>query len=276
MKRTSSAAVVYSLLSLTLFLYSCSQSEEFSPQDEAFISTETLDKIARLGFSTEDVIKDDLGYIVEGDIRLSEEDINSIPVGHRVPEAEQYRTFNLVSAPRTIRIKVDPKLDADVKEATRIAVERYNGVSGLTLNFSLVDGGKADIVVKGARRPNGFLIAVAGFPTSKGAPYNTIEVDKQYRRDGRDLQTMASVMAHEIGHCIGFRHTDWYDRSISCSPGGYEGDENSGIGAEWIPGTPTKDDPVDGNSWMLSCIDFFGNVNRTFTAADSTALQYLY
>ncbi len=75
-------------------------------------------------------------------------------------------------------------------------------------------------------------------------------------------------MAHEIGHCIGFRHTD-YKRRSSCGPGG--GESAGSIGAVHIPGTPTN---VSGsyNSWMMACT----NSNPVFNAADAVALRYVY
>jgi len=34
--------------------------------------------------------------------------------------------------------------------------------------------------------------------------------------NGPPAYTIVSVIAHEAGHCIGFRHTDCMDRSYSC------------------------------------------------------------
>ncbi|RMG20185.1 MAG: protease B, partial [Bacteroidetes bacterium] len=64
-------------------------------------------------------------------------------------------------------------------------------------------------------------------------------------------------------------------RSISCggSPVN-EGQENTGVGAVHIPGTPTGADLAGQGSFMLSCIS--SGQNRPFTTADKTALDYLY
>jgi hypothetical protein len=78
-------------------------------------------------------------------------------------------------------------------------------------------------------------------------------------------------MAHELGHCIGFRHTDYMNRSYSCGSGGNEGQTTTGVGAVLIPGTPSG---PDAKSWMLACIG--SGVNRPFNSNDKVALAYLY
>jgi hypothetical protein len=62
------------------------------------------------------------------------------------------------------------------------------------------------------------------------------------------------------------------NRKYSCGSGGpFNNEGSAGIGAIWIPGTPTKG---DANSWMLACIG--SGVNRPFTANDITALTTVY
>ncbi|MFT5752453.1 MAG: hypothetical protein ACI86L_001966, partial [Dokdonia sp.] len=49
------------------------------------------------------------------------------------------------------------------------------------------------------------------------------------------------VITHEIGHTVGFRHSDWFDR-LSCPPSS-QGNEGSGSdGAVHVAGTPTGRD----------------------------------
>ena len=74
-----------------------------------------------------------------------------------------------------------------------------------------------------------------------------------------------------MGHCIGFRHTDWMNRAYSCGTGGSEGQQTSGVGAVLIPGTPSG---PDSGSWMLACLS--ASTNRQFNNNDKTALNYLY
>lgn len=232
------------------------------------VSQASLDKIYQLGFSNKNVSLDEDGrYIVEGDILLSEQDLAAVPETRflRVGIEEQYRTNNLVTGlPRTITVSIASQLPSSYVAALDEAISRYNA-QGLRITFQRVSSGAAISMVKG----NGNYLASAGFPTNSGNPYGQIKVNS--RAIGNQPQsTVASILAHEMGHCIGFRHTDYMDRSFSC--GGSPVNEGaSTVGAVYIPGTAVGPDP---NSWMLACIG--SGQNRPFNNNDKTALGYLY
>jgi len=244
---------------------SCKKEAKQVAQEE--ISQETLTKIYNHGFGTSDVQRVDEGYLVEGDIILTEDFLNTTPGGNflRIANNEQYRTTLLVTAlPRVITVSSSGNVPASVSTAIDGAIARYNA-ENLQITFQRVSSG-GDINVRVINGGN--YIASSGFPTSGGDPYGEVKFNRQYQNMAAN--TLTSVLAHEIGHCIGFRHTDYMDRSYSC--GGSPTNEGSaGIGAINIPGTPTG---PDSGSWMLSCI---GNgVNRPFNNNDKTALGYLY
>jgi len=92
-----------------------------------------------------------------------------------------------------------------------------------------------------------------------------------------EIEGITSIMTHAMGHCIGFRHTDYFDPSVSCTDGigNYESNDkfSSKAGAEHIPGTPTGASLNSDLSWMLSCTD---GGNRPFTNADKVALGWMY
>jgi hypothetical protein len=258
------SAVVLS--ALVLMMTACKKSATVSQQKE--VSDAALAKIYQLGFSNKNVSVDEDGnYLVEGDIVLSENDLRAVPSTQflRVGEVEQYRTNNLVSGlPRIIKVSLDSRLPSSYTAALDEAIGRYNAQT-LRITFQRVSSGANISIVKG----NGSYLASAGFPTNSGSPYGQIKVNS--RAIGNQPQaTVASILAHEIGHCIGFRHTDYMDRSYSC--GGQPVNEGaSTVGAVFIPGTNVGPDP---NSWMLSCIG--SGDNRPFNANDRTALGYLY
>jgi hypothetical protein len=182
----------------------------------------------------------------------------------RVGEEEQYRTTNLVrSLPRTIKVSLSSSLGT-WSTALNTALARYNAL-GLQLTFTRVTSGANISIVNGS----GSFLASSGFPSSSGNPYSQVILNSSAVA-GQPNNTVASILAHEIGHCIGFRHTDYMNRAYSC--GGTPVNEGSaGVGAINIPGTPTGPDP---NSWMLSCIG--SGQDRPFNANDKIALNYLY
>ena len=232
------------------------------------ISQAVKDQITELGFSTNDVQKVDEGYLVEGDIILTNADLAAgWPASPRlrIAEEEQYNTNNLVSTGggRTITVSASGTISAAFSTAIDHAIARYNA-QNLQLTFQRVGSG-GDINIRIVN--TGQYIASSGFPTSGGDPYNTVKYAKKYTNYSDGFMT--TVLAHEIGHCIGFRHTDYMDRSYSCGIGGNEGD--GGVGANHIPGTPTGPDAA---SWMLACLS--STTDRPFNSNDVVALNYLY
>jgi hypothetical protein len=233
------------------------------------ITSETIAKIAALGFSTENVQRVDDGYLVEGDIILTDAELDhqSSSPNLLIAQEEQYRTYNLVTGlPRAITVSVSGTVPSGFIEAVDAAIARYNA-ENLRLTFSRVSSnGNINISLVKSRQ----YIASAGFPSNTGQPYSQIKYSTAYAGTNYSLGFKTTVIAHEMGHCIGFRHTDYMNRSFSC--GGSGGNEGSGtVGAVHIPGTPTGPDKA---SWMLSCLS--ATTNRPFNNNDKTALSYLY
>ncbi|MFZ6013620.1 MAG: M57 family metalloprotease [Bacteroidota bacterium] len=244
-------------------ILSCQTDDGLTSNNE--VSADALAKIAKLGFSTEGARIVDGAYLVEGDIMLHDHDLNSTThhTALRIAEVEQYRTFNLVSGlPRTITVSSSGQVNSAVSSAINSAIGRYNA-ENLGLTFVRVSSG-GDINIRMVN--GGGYIASAGFP-SGGDPYPTVKFNRQYQNYSSGFLT--TVIAHEMGHCIGFRHTDYMDRSYSCGSGGNEG--SGTVGAVHIPGTPTG---PDSGSWMLACLS--STTNRPFNNNDKTALNYLY
>ena len=265
--KLQTTALVIGMSSL-LGLGACQQEENIVKKED--ISQETLDKIYQMGFGTNDVKRIPEGYLVEGDILLTEDQLQEKhdPRLLRVGETEQYRTTNLVTAlPRKIRVSISSKLPSSYVAALDEALARYNS-QDLKLTFQRVS---SDADIKISKAPStAYYLASAGFPSYSGEPYRSVIVNSTYLGTSPKKEYLATILAHEIGHCIGFRHTDYMDRSYSC--GGTVANEGaSTVGAIHIKGTPTQADP---GSWMLACIS--GGENRPFNNNDKTALDYLY
>ncbi len=264
------------LASLVSTMIACQKDQALSTQDP--IASDVLTKIQALGFGTKNVQKVDQGYLVEGDIVLTPELLNSTPDQKllRIADVEQYRTTNLVKvigSTRTITLALDSRLAAKAgyPQALQEVADRYNA-ENLTIKMQVVSS-RANVTFSNG---NGSFLASSGFPTSTGEPYNSVVVNSRSIGSGTSttfINFCATILAHELGHCIGFRHTDYYNRAISCG-GSATNEGASTVGAILIPGTPSTADPSTDNSFMLSCVSL--NQNRPFTANDKTALNYLY
>lgn len=265
--KTFISGLAICLIALTLF-FSCTKRDQSSTEKED-IPSDVIKKLQAQGFNTQHVIRSKNGYIVEGDIFLTAEKIDQAATLQKlhVANTEQYRTTNLITGlPRVITISVT-NLPPAYTTATDAAIARYNALN-LRLTFQRVAAnGNIDIAGGIFNDPN-VLGQSAGFPDVNGTPPSPILLNANSIGNTPDQGYITTIIAHEIGHCIGFRHTDYFNRTYSCGWGGNEGD--AGVGAVNIPGTPTAEDP---NSWMLACTS---GGDRPFNANDVIALNYLY
>ncbi len=180
---------------------------------------------------------------------------------------EQYRTSNLVGTGVT-KICINPTSQFNsysrLSQGLDLAIANYNAL-GLRITFARgpTTGCTANITAKTMSGTGGS----AGFP-SGGLPYSAINIGTGLQNYSVDVNE--HVITHELGHAIGFRHSDYYNRAISCGSGGNEGD--GGVGAIHIPGTPTT--ATVGGSVMNSC--FRSTESGEWTSSDITALNYLY
>ena len=260
---------------LSTLLFACQkESNTKTAAADNAVSVEVLNQIQSQGFSTEGVVKVNGGYRVENDIFLSDDALNNPSIGPvlRVGDEEQYHTTNLVTAlPRVITISISGFADPVFSNGLDIAVARYNAL-GMRLTFLRVASGGNILIVGADLGGGGILGQSSGFPTSAGNPASPITLNSRPGTFGTNpsVNWIATIIAHEMGHTIGFRHTDYKNRAYSC--GGFRSNEGAaGVGAIWIPGTPNK--PQDPQSWMLACTD---GSDRPFNANDVIALNYLY
>ncbi|HEX2609288.1 MAG TPA: M57 family metalloprotease [Flavisolibacter sp.] len=271
----SFAAVCFAALTLT----ACQKNTKEVARED--ISQSTLTQIQKLGFSSDGVTRVSGGYLVEGDILLSESDLNAQISSPNmiIANEEQYRTFNLVSPTKHATIKValnnsSTQHEAAFSASLDEAIRRYNA-ENLTIKFARVSTSQSPDITVVAFYEVRNTLGSSGFPNTAGDPYNTVNMNTYWYSTGTDatnVNYIGTIMAHEIGHTIGFRHTDYANRAYSC--GGRksnEGQANNGVGAVYIPGTATGGDP---NSWMLACVG--SNVNRPFNTNDKKALAYVY
>jgi hypothetical protein len=279
MRRTIYTGTAIALFALAIV--SCKKSVN-SAVDAAALTDDEKALVASAGFNRNWAERTtDGNFLVEGDILLTTAQLKEMagtPTQHNfiVADEEHYRTFNVVSTPasgaRTITVRLGSGFPSYYSTALDNALARYNGY-GLKINFQRVSTG-GEIVITGANlgtSGGGCILGQAsGFPSSSGnpSPGFTLSTSSCATSYINTVDKADEVMAHEIGHCIGFRHTDYKKRS-SCGPG--PGESAGSIGAVHIPGTPTN---VNGsyNSWMMACT----NGSPVFSGDDGIALNYVY
>ena len=233
--------------------------------DQETENKETVANLVQAGFPADDI------QIVDGQVYVGNDAHVTVEASREMIEAapgqEQYRTTNLVGT-GVSKICIVPTSTfnsyANLSAGLDAAIANYNA-RGLRLTFQRGGTGcTANIAAKTTTGTGGS----AGFP-SGGLPYGTINIGTGL--NSYSVGVNKHVITHELGHCIGFRHSDYYNRAISCG-GSASNEGDAGVGAILIPGTPST--AVVGGSVMNSC--FSSSSTGEWTSSDVTALQYLY
>jgi hypothetical protein len=236
-------------------------------EQDADESKEIVENLLQAGFPESDI------QLVDGKVYVGRDAEVSLVASREMLEVdgaaggrEQYRTTNLVAA--TVRtICVDgSRMTGVFSTALDDAIGNYNA---LNLSFTMLrtsgNAAGCDALITG--KISGPVGGSSGFP-SGGLPYDKFNIGSGLK--SYSVDTIEHVITHELGHTVGFRHSDYFNRAISCGSGGNEGD--GGVGAIHISGTPTG--ATVGGSIMNSC--FRSSETGEFTSSDVTALNALY
>lgn len=200
--------------------------------------------------------------LVEGDIRFTKDELRANqrraaanPHGPRF----QYRTTNLVGSPKIQQIVVSlAGISGTVWETpARDALAQWNAINGSYVK--MVEGSPADISVSTTCIASN-IAASASFP-SGGNPGSTVLVNTCFGYSIGYSERLRNVV-HELGHTIGFRHTNYTQ----------QGETAGSDGAVQITGTPTSggdnSSVMNGGTALNSWIGFSTN--------DQKAVRTLY
>ena len=273
----------FSLISAFIFIFSCSKQDENATKI-------LIDQLDCLGFDHKKVeILDENTVLVDGDIIL-EKDMILNPEKYAIHspglvEDRQYTAGTGLIAPANVNINywIDPIVPANWVNAINLATADWTNLPNCSITFTLVAAPPAagtGLIFTTQNTTN--AAALASAPAACFAFPNTTFARARFPAGGfvgsAVIINLASsttpndngrltIMRHEIGHTLGFRHSD----SVAI------GETNAACGGTTIgaptlvPCTPTN----DGTSIMFSTTSGTALTAINYNDAWSARLNYL-
>jgi hypothetical protein len=204
---------------MLMSLSSCTQDDIVVPISiEESIVMNTSDKVVieylvnTFGFSANDIcfIDDDI-ISAEGDILFSKSnilsDIETLNNDNGITTRVHRKANYLVTAMSNIVVNVGQISHTGWKTAVSQAASEWNALNG-GITFQVIDNPNASSTIMVYLSPINDLTIVAEAPIpSNGYPGSFVRINSNTQNNYTSSQ-MKFAMAHELGHTIGFMHTD--------------------------------------------------------------------
>jgi len=221
-----------------------------------------VDRLVALGFDPASIADRGEFLVVEGDMLFRKRDLVG-PRASRTPSGPraQYHTTTLAT-PAKMAQGITFNLgsmagNASWAAAARRAMQIWNYSYGNKIWVSETTG-TADLQISMVASLGSSAVAETNMPIN-GYLGSVMYVSQAY--NGLSSGEKTWTMVHEIGHAIGFRHTNWYGK----------GEGVSVYGAVHVPGTPTT-----GGESSSVMTQVFGRSWSSFTANDLLAASVMY
>ncbi len=170
------------------------------------------EKLRSLGF-LKNIVENKDHFIIEGDIRIMKSDLDK-KKAYTIPKLAQAYAGNSVSL-TTITVHIDSSMptsgDDDWHSEITSAISNWNAVPNFSINFQLTSNTNADITISSDNNQLGDQSnAQGGFPINS-LPAASILVNLDAESNRVIPSTLKElIIVHELGHNIGFRHTDYF------------------------------------------------------------------
>jgi hypothetical protein len=211
-------------MAMLLIVNAC-QKENTPSQDQTAETSQMKQYLANTyGFLPESIVEEDDHFVVEGDqcfsmkdfwenYGMSSETEFMVDPAHEANEAadrKHYRYTYLVTKTKTIKIRILTGVPTAWQNAILKAVQDWNALGGgLTFMIQYASNAGTNVVNVRMKTLASDEYARAYYPTSNGYPGSDLYINPAYNSDAALNQNgKVGVIAHEIGHTIGIRHTD--------------------------------------------------------------------
>jgi hypothetical protein len=249
-------AKLFLIALLLTFTYACDTEPEVATKPDASLDAHIKFLEETTGYKKDLISFDHKNdrFIIGGDVIISRIAVEDYMAGkHLIRDkngrTEQRRYTYLVSDTYVYNIKffLEASTPAEWKPAITQAIAEWNAVGGAKVHMSETTNSSQANVRVNSMYEDANWVARAELPYSDASPGHVLTINTKYNSMSAGEKLFA--MAHEMGHTIGFLHTDQTDGAL-------------------IPGTPATDPNSVMNSFVLPW--------NGFTNYDKIALRQLY
>ncbi len=175
----------------------------------SFEQIEILDYLTDKGYDPDQLHFDGGEVVYEGDMRLS---VVALNLEMKLEKCQgdilkQRKHDNLVTDVENLKVKFDWDVPSRWREATETAINAFNSLEGSSVHFSVVTT-EQDITIKFDHLWT--TNAALGELPLGGSPGSRVRINR-FVEGGFNSNQRVYIMAHELGHTIGMRHTDSQD-----------------------------------------------------------------
>ncbi|MEH6682367.1 MAG: M57 family metalloprotease [Sediminicola sp.] len=184
---------------------SSTESLQEAPETIEDLNKKVFDYIISLGVKEEDIVELPEAYVAEGDIFFRKDMV--VPPNRKLGEGldDHLYTGNLVtySRRRDIRVFVNSNMNTQSAEVNA-AITLWNNADS-HIRFRRVTSSPYDILIEAYNLGTG--ICGAAYTPSSGNPGNPVRINIPEVDEDNFAQRTVNI-AHELGHTIGFMHTN--------------------------------------------------------------------